>query len=37
MFRRQLYDTNRLGNVVRVEDRSRDFGPIFTIQLEGTF
>ncbi len=36
-FRRQLYDTNRLGNVVRVEDRSRDFGPIFTIQLEGTF
>lgn len=36
-YRRQLYDTNRLGNVVRVEDRSRDFGPIFTFQLEGTF
>ena len=36
-FRRQLYDTNRLGNVVRVEDRARDFGPIFTVQLEGKF
>lgn len=36
-FRRRIYDTNRLGNVVRVEDRARDFGPIFTIQLEGKF
>jgi len=36
-FRRKIYDTNRLGNVVRVEDRARDFGPILTFTLEGTF
>ena len=36
-FRRQIYDTNRLGNVVRIEDRARDFGPILTFQLEGQF
>ncbi|WP_370276787.1 hypothetical protein, partial [Hyphomonas atlantica] len=36
-FRRQIYDTNRLGNVVRIEDRARDFGPIMTFTLEGIF
>lgn len=36
-FRRQFYDTNRTGNIIRVERRARDFGPILTVQLEGTF
>ncbi|MCA8903204.1 MAG: TonB-dependent receptor plug domain-containing protein [Hyphomonas sp.] len=36
-YRREIYDTNRLGQVVRVEDRSRRFGPIVSFELKGTF
>ena len=36
-FRREIYATNRLGPIVRVEDRSRQFGPIAVFELSGTF
>ena len=36
-FSRVIYDPNRLGTVVRRESRSRDFGPIVSFELSGTF
>ena len=36
-FRRDIYEPNRLGLVVRTEDRTRRFGPIVIFDLKGTF
>ena len=36
-LRRDIYDPNRLGTLVRSESRTRNFGPIFTFELHGTF
>ncbi|MFT5931844.1 MAG: hypothetical protein ACI93G_000925 [Hyphomonas sp.] len=36
-LRRDTYDPNRLGALVRSESRTRHFGPIFTFELHGTF
>jgi len=36
-FRREIYAPNRLGSIVRVEDRTRRFGPIAIFELRGTF
>ena len=36
-FRREIHDANRLGPIVRVEDRTRRFGPIAIFELKGTF
>ena len=36
-FRREIYDPNRLGSLVRVEDRTRRFGPIAIFELKGNF
>jgi len=36
-LRRDIYDPNRLGPIVRTESRTRHFGPIFTFELHGTF
>ena len=36
-LRRDIYDPNRLGPIVRSESRTRHFGPIFTFELHGTF
>lgn len=36
-LRRDIYDPNRLGVIVRSEARTRHFGPIFTCELHGTF
>ena len=36
-FRREIYETNRLGPVARIEDRTRRFGPIAVFELRGTF
>ena len=35
-FRREIYETNRLGPVASIEDRSRRFGPIAVFELRGT-
>ncbi|MEL7453516.1 MAG: TonB-dependent receptor [Pseudomonadota bacterium] len=36
-FERTIFETNRLGPIDFIEDRERDFGPILTIGLSGTF
>jgi hypothetical protein len=36
-LRRDTYDPDRLGPIVRSESRTRHFGPIFTFELHGTF
>ncbi len=36
-FHREIYAPNRLGSVVRVEERSRGFGPIAIFELKGKF
>ena len=36
-FRREYYDPRRDGQLVRVEDRDRNFGPILTFELKGDF
>ena len=36
-LRRDIYQPNRLGTLVRSESRTRHFGPIFTFELHGTF
>lgn len=35
-FRREIYETNRLGPVASIEDRNRRFGPIAIFELRGT-
>jgi hypothetical protein len=34
---RLVFDPNRTGDLVRIEDRSRNFGGILTLRLKGTF
>lgn len=36
-FTRVLFDPNRTGQVVRIEDRTRNFGNILTLRLKGAF
>lgn len=36
-LRRDIYEPNRLGAIVRSESRTRHFGPIVTFELNGTF
>lgn len=36
-FWREVYDTDRNGAVLRSEKYARAFGPIFTVELKGTF
>ena len=35
-FRRQIYETNRLGPLRVIEDRTRRFGPVVLFELRGT-
>ncbi|MEM9570006.1 MAG: TonB-dependent receptor plug domain-containing protein [Pseudomonadota bacterium] len=36
-LRRLFYDPDRRGTITRIEERSRNFGGIFTLRLKGTF
>ncbi len=36
-FTRQVFEPDRNGELVRIEDRTRNFGPILTLRLKGTF
>jgi hypothetical protein len=36
-LRRDIYEPNRIGAIVRSESRTRHFGPIVTFELNGTF
>ena len=34
---RLVYEPDRRGEIVRIEERSRNFGGILTLRLQGTF
>ncbi len=37
LFTREIFETDRLGPIDFIEDRNRDFGPILTFGLSGSF